>query len=356
MALLYSMASTAPFSSEPKEDVVNISVGLMIYAAPGQERSIFTDEKYRPLAEAFISTGVRVENVLYHNSRALLLREELRNLDTLLVWVNPIEQGEDRSVLDGLLVELHGNGVAVSTHPDTIQKLGTKRVLFDTRDMPWGSDVELYPTAEDFRARFLGSLANGRIRVLKQFRGDGGNGVFKVHAANPDALFVLHAKRGSVEKMVDIDTFFTEFQPYFSGERPLINQAWNEHITNGIVRCYMTADQVVGFGYQEINALYPTADGVVVPGRRYYYTEHCALFADLRELMENQWIDTLAGKFGLTREKLPVIWDADFFIEEVFTSAPRRYTLCEINVSCVSPFPESAIPYIVAETLRRAET
>jgi hypothetical protein len=270
------------------------------------------------------------------------------------VWVNPIEQGEDRSVLDRLLVELHGDGVAISADPDTILKLGTKQVLYDTRDLPWGSDVELYPTAEDFRARFLGTLVGGRIRVLKQFRGDGGNGVFKVRAISPDALAVLHAKRGSVEQTMGVEAFFDEFLPYFSGGRPLINQAWNEHITNGIVRCYMTADRVVGFGYQEINALYPTADGVVAPGRRYYYTERCALFADLRELMENQWIDALAGRFGLARENLPVIWDADFFIEEVYTSTPRRYTLCEINVSCVSPFPESAIPHIVTEVLRRA--
>ncbi len=332
------------------------TIGLMIYAAPGQERSVFTDELYRRLAEAFVSAGVHVENVLYHSSRAEALREELRGYDALLVWVNPIEQGEDRSVLDRLLLELHGDSVAVSTHPDTILKLGTKRVLYDTRDMPWGSDVELYPTAEDFRARFLGSLANGQIRVLKQFRGDGGNGVFKVRAAGPDALAMLHAKRGSAEQTVGVAAFFEEFQPYFSGGRPLISQAWNEHITNGMVSCSMTVDQVVGFGYQEINTLYATTDGVVAPGRRYYYTEHCALFADLRELIERPWIGALAGRFGLACEHLPVIWDADFFIEKVFTSAPRRYTLCEINVSCVSPFPESAIPYIVTEALRRAGT
>ena len=232
-----------------KEDQLSATVGLMIYAAPEQERSVFTHEMYRGLAEAFVSAGVRVENVLYHSSRAEVLHKQLRGLDALLVWVNPIEQGEDRSVLDRLLVELYGNGAAVSTHPDTILKLGTKRVLYDTRDLPWGSDVELYPTAEDFRARFLGSLVDGQIRVLKQFRGDGGNGVFKVRAIDPDTLAVLHAKRGSVEQTMGGKAFFEEFLAYFSGGRPLISQAWNEQITNGMVRCYMTADRVVGFGY-----------------------------------------------------------------------------------------------------------
>jgi hypothetical protein len=121
-----------------------------------------------------------------------------------------------------------------------------------------------------------------------------------------------------------------------------------------MVRCYLTADRVVGFGYQEINVLYPTDDGVVAPGRRYYYTERCALFADLRDLMEREWVAALAGRFGLARGDLPVIWDADFFIDEVYTPAPRRYTLCEKNASCVSPFPKSAVPHIVEETIRRA--
>jgi hypothetical protein len=336
-------------------DRMSTTIGLMIYAAPGQERSVFRDEKYRLLAEALVGTGARVEDVLYHSSRAAALREELSGLDALLVWVNPIEQGEDRSALDRLLVELHRAGVAVSAHPDTIMKLGTKRVLYDTRDLPWGGDVELYPTAADFRARFPGALAAGQTRVLKQYGGDGGNGVFKVRAAGPDLIAMLHAKRGSAEQMLDTEAFFAEFQAYFSGGRPLISQPWNEQITNGMVRCYMTADQVVGFGYQEINALYPTADGVVAPGRRYYYTERCALFADLRELMEKQWIGALAERFGLAREQLPVIWDADFFIEEISARPPRRYTLCEINVSCVSPFPESAIPHIASEALRRAD-
>ncbi len=58
-------------------------------------------------------------------------------------------------------------------------KIGTKRVLFDTKNMDWGSDVELYSTFTDFREQFLHSLLRSPIRVLKQFRGDGGNDVFR---------------------------------------------------------------------------------------------------------------------------------------------------------------------------------
>jgi len=32
------------------------------------------------------------------------------------------------------------------------------------------------------------------------------------------------------------------------------------------------------------------------------------------------------------------------------------YVLCEINASCVSPFPEEAIPFIVASTVARLQS
>jgi len=331
-------------------------VGFMIYAAEGTERSVFTDDKYKLLAEYFVESGTNVETILYNNTKAERLREQLRRLDALLVWVNPIEQGEDRSMLDQLLIELHANGVMISTHPDTIMQLGTKRVLFDTRDMQWGSDVELYTTFQDFQERFLQSLKRSNTRVLKQYRGDGGNGVFKVHFedSSMNRIKILHAKRNSTEETITTEAFFTSFKGYFDHGNPLINQDWNDHITNGIVRCYMTSDMVVGFGYQEINALYPGEHGgVIPPGKRYYFTENCALFSDLRQFMESTWIRELAHRFKLSKNDLPIIWDADFFINEVHTSSERTYSLCEMNVSCVSPFPESAIPKIYAEIERR---
>ncbi len=49
-----------------------------------------------------------------------------------------------------------------------------------------------------------------------------------------------------------------------------------------------------------------------------------------------------------------MIWDADFFINDVNAEhAEKKYELCEINVSCVSPFPPSAIKFIVEEVKQR---
>jgi hypothetical protein len=70
--------------------------------------------------------------------------------------------------------------------------------------------------------------------------------------------------------------------------------------------------------------------------------------------METSWVPRLQKVSGVEDDRLPVIWDADFFINNVNSEkASEKYSLCEINVSSVSPFPESAIPYIIDEVKKR---
>src|SRR3546814_4908474 len=71
---------------------------------------------------------------------------QLLRADGVLVWVNPIEAGRDRSILNGLLEEVAEAGVLVSAHPNAIRKMGTKEVLYRTRSMSWGCDTRLYRT------------------------------------------------------------------------------------------------------------------------------------------------------------------------------------------------------------------
>jgi hypothetical protein len=244
----------------------------------------------------------------------------------------------------------------VSSAPETILKIGTKKVLFDTRNMEWGSDVEMYSDFVEFKTGFPDSIGKGNPRVLKQFRGAGGDGVFKVWMDGIGKVSVIHAKRGSSQETKTFESFYEDFRRYFDTGGPMLNQGWNSNITNGMVRCYMTGKRVVGFGYQEINALFPAAGDPIAPGKRFYLTENCALFADLRTKMECQWIDELTNVVDLSQDKLPVIWDADFFINSMVPNRSRRYTLCEINVSSVSPFPESSIPVILEEVNRIVKT
>jgi hypothetical protein len=51
-------------------------------------------------------------------------------------------------MLDAMLREVATAGVFVSTHPDIILKLGTNEVLYQTRELGWGSDTHLYRSLE----------------------------------------------------------------------------------------------------------------------------------------------------------------------------------------------------------------
>ena len=96
-----------------------------------------------------------------------------RLVDGVLVWVNPIQDGRDRSVLDTILREAAAAGVFVSGHPDVIARLGTKEVLHTTRDIGWGCDTRLYRSAGEMRQELPARLSGG-ARVLKQLRGHSG--------------------------------------------------------------------------------------------------------------------------------------------------------------------------------------
>ena len=45
---------------------------------------------------------------------------------------------------------------------------------------------------------------------------------------------------------------------------------------------------------------------------------------------------------GLDTQSLPVMWDADFLYGPKDASGCDTYVLCEINISCVWPFPPRA--------------
>src|SRR5262245_12167427 len=97
-----------------------------------------------PLFDAFAEHGVGVGAVVYADNAVDEVRAQLHGVDGVLVWVNPIQDGANRSQLDTVLREVSARGVWVSAHPDVIARMGTKEVLFDTRMLSWGTDTDLY--------------------------------------------------------------------------------------------------------------------------------------------------------------------------------------------------------------------
>ena len=318
-----------------------------------RDRANPAESRFAPLFDAFARAGMPAVPAVYHDDFADEVEAQLRQCQVVLAWSNPVEGGRRRDRLDAMLRRLAEAGVVVSAHPEAILKLGTKDVLFDTRDLPFGSDVRRIDSLGQLEAELPRRLRSG-ARVLKQHRGQSGNGVWRVERAEGESalLRVRHAQRGSAEELLDMATLLERMKPYFEPANGghMIDQAWQPRLVDGIVRAYLVEDRVAGFGHQAINALYPGAPGELPPqpGPRLYHGPDLPPFQDLRHRLEAQWVEMLRERVGLARERLPVLWDCDFMFGDRAGGEAERYVLCEINVSSVAPFPPSAIPSIVA--------
>jgi hypothetical protein len=291
-------------------------------------------------------------------------------VDAVLVWVNPIQDGRDRSILDSMLREVAAAGIFVSAHPDVILKLGTKEVLYRTRDISWGCDTHLYSSMEQMGQELTARLANGKARVLKQYRGNGGIGVWKVqfsaergNSAPPrpgTIVRVRHAKRGCTEEEITLGEFLKLCEEYFAADGRMIDQEYQERLTEGMIRCYLVHEKVAGFGHQAINALFPAPSGALTaeapqPGPRLYHPPTKPEFQALKNKLEHEWVPALQQLLDIDTVSLPILWDCDFLLGPKDESGEDTYVLCEINASSVAPYPESAVPYIVDAAAARAQ-
>lgn len=324
------------------------------------------NNRFSQVFRALANLGMDVKPAVYHDEFCEEVRQQLMQVDGVLVWVNPIEGGHDRSILDSMLREVAATGVFVSAHPDIILKMGTKEVVYRTRDIGWGCDTHLYCSMEQIRRELPSRLAAGEARVLKQYRGNGGVGVWKVELLKnvsvncndgaplpqPQTLIrVRHAKRGGIEEEISLGEFFTRCEQYFTGDGRMIDQAYQPRLTEGMIRCYLVHDKVAGFGHQAINALYPAPPGAPPneapePGPRLYHPPTMPEFESLKRKLEQAWVPAMQRVLDIDTASLPVLWDADFLLGPKKESGEDTYVLCEINVSSVAPFPESAVPYV----------
>jgi hypothetical protein len=90
--------------------------------------------------------------------------------------------------------------------------MGVKEVLHRTRHLGWGTDTHLYPNRTAFQSEFPSRLESAGPRVLKQNRGNGGQGGWKVEQISSPGgdtvlVRVLHARRGSMPEEITLHDF-----------------------------------------------------------------------------------------------------------------------------------------------------
>jgi hypothetical protein len=343
------------------------SIGILWRGRPDDTAAARETTRLRAIFEAIEAQGAGTEALVFAEEIADEIRERIAALDAVLTWVDPIVAGRDRSVLDTLLRAAAAAGVYVSAHPDVILKMGTKDVLVRTKDMAWGTDSHRIDSPTELREQLPARLRAG-ARVLKQHRGSSGDGVWKVElvrdAPVADAMLVevRHAVRGSRAERLPLGAFIARCAPYFAafaGAGCLIDQPYQERAGEGMVRAYLSGDQVVGFGHQFVTALLPLPAGVEAtpaPPPRSYFGPEQPDFQDLRAALESGWVAELQRRCGVDTADLPAIWDADFLLGPTTPTGEDTYVLCEINVSGVFPIPDEAVTPLAAAAIRGART
>jgi hypothetical protein len=337
----------------------------LLWRGDGQARSNATPQnnRFRGVFEALTALGIHAEPAVYADDMADEVREQLLKVDGVLVWADPIFDGQNRIGLDAMLRDIASRGIWVSAHPDVIFKMGVKEVLHRTKHLGWGTDTHLYSTVRAFRDEFPPRLHSAGSRVLKQNRGNGGQGVWRVEVARQspreDAIVrVLQARRGSVPEDLPLGDFMRRCEAYFGAEGRIVDQPFQARLPDGMIRCYMGADKVVGFAHQLIKALIPPPpegpdSAAAQPGPRIMHATSAPTFQALRTKMESEWTPQMMRLLEIDAESLPIIWDADFLYGPRTASGEDTYVLCEINVSSVVPFPEQAASEIARLALVR---
>ena len=126
------------------------------------------NNRFHRVFEELASVGIHAEPAVYAEEMTDEVRAQLLKVEGVLVWVDPLSGGRNRVALDALLRDVANQGVWVSAHPDVTLKMGVKEVLYRTKQLGWGTDTQLYRTANAFHEEFPRRLRSDGPRVLKQ--------------------------------------------------------------------------------------------------------------------------------------------------------------------------------------------
>jgi hypothetical protein len=149
-----------------------------------------------------------------------------------------------------------------------------------------------------------------------------------------------------------LGSFLQTCDEYFAWSGSVISQAFQARLPDGMIRCYFVQDRVVGFCHQWPGGLLDAPHAESRPSRGPWEDADAGQYQRLRSLAEDEWVPGMLDLLGLTSAALPLIWDADFLYGRKNGSGDDTYVLCEINISCVWPYPPRAHGQIAAAALR----
>ncbi len=272
------------------------------------------------LYAAFDRLPLTVEQVPYSDDAVGEVREELLTLDGVLVWVNPIQDGQNRRLRDQLLRDVSSQGVWCPPIPTSYSRWAPRRSCPGPATWageatpaftgPWASSPATSPAAgpagpagrETGQGKRRGRCVEGRTPRRRARSGRPAGRRAGSGCADEGQLFrtantgILHAAVRGLFRLVGC----------------LIDQVFQERLAEGMIRCYFSRDQVVGFCHQWPTALLDDdphqgsrpslgMEGPDVPA-----------YQPIRVQAESHWVPQMTGALGIQSHDLPAILDADF--------------------------------------------
>lgn len=321
--------------------------------------------RLEPVVAALRGEGLGVVVAPWTEERADEVHRELRGVAGVLVWVDPVSDGRDRRVLDEILVDVAAEGAWVSARPDVVAAIGTKDVLVRSAPLGWSGDAHLVRDLGQLWSGVAPRLERDRVRVLKSRRGNGGAGVWKIRLAEntrgplrPESAVVLQhaAVRDVAAETMSLANAFARVATSFRAPRApgLVDQAYVPEVAAGLLRSYLVGGRVVGFGRQGPPACGSEGGEVFgLPSAKAMLDADTPALVRLRRRLEEDWVPGLCRLVGLEPHDLPALWDVDLFgADPDYGGSDERAVLCEINASCVTPFPPEAPAALAAATAR----
>lgn len=313
-----------------------------------------------PLANGLIGCGISCQIVNYVKDEHDEFFKTLSRFDGVLVRCIPGQiaaAGGDQRRFDDSMTALAAT-IPVWPTPGVVEKMGAKDALCQIKDMDIGlPDTFGYSSPEDLRAGFRKSIAF-QPRVVKQNRGDWGEGIWIVslksrdycstfgeREAADDELLVLmeasdnHEEEHSVAEFLEFcvggrsagsgEWESTGAGRYFDGGvdagGQMVDQRYLPRISEGEARFLMVGADVSGIEH------YVYVGGVSGETKTTLHAPDAPEFAGIRRLLEAE-LGTLVRKLGLAMKDLPLLWAADFIPVDNHRSS---HVVGEFNCACL---------------------
>ena len=297
----------------------------------------------KPIIDSLRSRNWTAEIIFYSDeNRGEIYRHCIEKSGAYISRVNPGNLKDETGYFQ-MLRELVKQGVEGLPHPDAMIGYGAKNAvekLKGTAIVP--DDVYTYYDFDALKESFPKSLTKG-VRVLKQNRGSTGEGIWRVEVINPkkykdldaiplDAeLKLTEAKDNHVEKKT-MQEFLEFCIQYVEGPSGLLlDMPFLERIKEGEIRVLMLRDQVVNVVHKKPAETADAFSATLFSGAKYRY-DSPDKWPELSKIIIDN-IPIIQKKLG--NYDLPLIWTADFILDNDEKTNEDIYVLGEINASCV---------------------